>query len=955
MVFNPNLESAPAPEQPVYRNISTGAEGGMATVAGNALEMLGGFFAQASERRQTQRAAQVRQSFLDNLESVRGLVDEGNFSQASIAAGQAVSGYLSAGGSFDAETRAAATAITGLPEDMFGVSPQAVAAEAELQRMSTLIQDDTFQAYAQLERNANPSLTDQEIFGLAEARYNQANADEQLLVEAQTTGQLNFEAEGRAAINRTLDNFTQGSLGVLADLIFNGQVIDPRQLSQVRTQWNVLQSSINGTLANVSDSQRAEVTARFDNITSIIDNLENTISTEGQTERLNSFVMQLMSAGDLTDYTTSEILGAVLASNDLTSFIMGGQDPAMFFNSPTGRQFIGDVMNRLEISFNDTVRREAYAALPTQADGTVNRNGVISFNDLPESVREDVTGLDEDRLVSSIRVDGMLLGDVSGQDVTSPQQADRLTASTYRLGAFMLSTQGRPLSPALIRQLGLTEGLNDRLTTIEALGLDNEGEATARITLRSGISTQISSQQNYIRTLESAVPEAGLRWNEETGEYEITNQDFIRSFAESVGMSAGMMMENGVVRLRADTTRDEGWRSQLRQRLARIDEAFAGREALGLLQGAFDSLRVEMPEDQGVTADGTGFTYNLPEDVAADTDFLNAVQATSDSLGINVNDLFRVIEFETAGTWSPSVSAPTSSATGLIQFIESTAQGLGTSTEALAGMTRAEQMQYVEAYLRPFAGRLRNFGDLYMAVHWPAGVGQSDDYVMYREGSEAYTANRGLDSNGDGTVTRGETLAVIERNVPSQGGAIRMETLPPVGASTTPQEPSPQPTINVPQVQVEAPTMQAPAGTQEVQAPTAEEPIQTPFSGTPQIPAEPTQEALEISRNLGSIAARVSDLDTIPQGIQTAIDRWNEQLPETRQSYIDAGVTEVADMLANEVTADDIYFAPSLQAWEQGIIDGTYKVGDYVVYDTGQGFYSMTIIRPYDVRTIRGQ
>lgn len=612
MVFNPNLESAPAPEQPVYSNISTGSSGGMATVAGNALEMLGGFFVQASERRQTQRAAQVRQSFLDNLESVRGLVDEGNFNQASITAGQAVSAYLAAGGSFDTETRAAATAISGLPEDMFGVSQQALDFQAEQTRKAALIQDDTFNAYLQLEATANPNASEQELFSLAEARYNQANADAQLLIEAQNTGQLNFEAEGRAAINRTLDNFTQGSLGALADAIFNGVPTDPRQLAQVRTQWNVLQSTLNGTLGNVSDDQRAEVTARFDNITSIIDNLDGVLSTEGQAERLNSFVMQLMSSRDLTDYTTSEILGAVLASNDLTSFIMGGQEPAMFFNSPTGRQLIGDVMNRLEISFNDTVRREAYAALPTQADGTVNRNGVITFSDLPDSVRQDVEGITDDRLVSSIRVDGMLLGDVTGQDVTSAQQADRLTASTYRLGAFMLSTQGRPLSPALIRQLGLTEGLNDRLSTIEALGLDDEGEASARITLRSGISTQISSQQNYVRRLEETAAETGLRWNAETGEYEITNQDFIRSFAESVGMNPNMLMENGVVRLRADTTRDEGWRSQLRQRIGRLDEAFAGREALGLLQSAFDSLRVEMPEDQAVAADTISALQDTP-------------------------------------------------------------------------------------------------------------------------------------------------------------------------------------------------------------------------------------------------------------------------------------------------------------------------------------------------------
>jgi hypothetical protein len=166
-------------------------------------------------------------------------------------------------------------------------------------------------------------------------------------------------------------------------------------------------------------------------------------------------------------------------------------------------------------------------------------------------------------------------------------------------------------------------------------------------------------------------------------------------------------------------------------------------------------------------------TFRLPDEVAQDTDFLNAtarVVGNLQSAGaqISQDDLFRIIEFETGGSWAPDQRAGTSSATGLIQFLEATAQGLGTSTAELAQMTRAEQMAYVERYLQNTIrerGPIRNFGDLYMAIHWPAGVGKSDDYIMYEEGSREYTANRGLDANGDGKVTRGETLAVIERRV----------------------------------------------------------------------------------------------------------------------------------------------------------------------------------------------
>jgi hypothetical protein len=175
-----------------------------------------------------------------------------------------------------------------------------------------------------------------------------------------------------------------------------------------------------------------------------------------------------------------------------------------------------------------------------------------------------------------------------------------------------------------------------------------------------------------------------------------------------------------------------------------------------------------------VTAGGAGsgsastanqITYALPEAIAADTEFLDKVVSVSSELGFDPNDLLRVIDFETAGSFSPKAQpirkdgTKISSATGLIQFLEKTANGLGTTTAELAGMTAVEQLDFVKAYFEPFKGRIKNFGDIYMAVHWPAGVGKDDSYVMYKAGSDSYKANKGLDTNGDGTVTRGETLA----------------------------------------------------------------------------------------------------------------------------------------------------------------------------------------------------
>lgn len=160
----------------------------------------------------------------------------------------------------------------------------------------------------------------------------------------------------------------------------------------------------------------------------------------------------------------------------------------------------------------------------------------------------------------------------------------------------------------------------------------------------------------------------------------------------------------------------------------------------------------------------TGFNV-----IADDGAFLGAVENVSQDLGINSADLLTAISFETVGTFNPAIKNPNSTATGLIQFLESTAKGLGTSTAELAQMSNVEQMAYVKKYLEPYKGRMKNLGDVYMAIHWPAGVGKDDSYVMYREGSENYSANKGLDVSGDGTVTRGEALQRVRQSAGSGG------------------------------------------------------------------------------------------------------------------------------------------------------------------------------------------
>ncbi len=112
--------------------------------------------------------------------------------------------------------------------------------------------------------------------------------------------------------------------------------------------------------------------------------------------------------------------------------------------------------------------------------------------------------------------------------------------------------------------------------------------------------------------------------------------------------------------------------------------------------------------------------YNLP------SVFVQEVYNISKRLGCNPSDLLDVMNFETGGTFSPSIQNPSTKATGLIQFMPSTAKSLGTSISALKNMSRLEQLKYVEKYLYPYRGKIGNLLNLCMAVFYPDAIGKPD-------------------------------------------------------------------------------------------------------------------------------------------------------------------------------------------------------------------------------------
>lgn len=106
----------------------------------------------------------------------------------------------------------------------------------------------------------------------------------------------------------------------------------------------------------------------------------------------------------------------------------------------------------------------------------------------------------------------------------------------------------------------------------------------------------------------------------------------------------------------------------------------------------------------------------------------------SDKYGFPVEWLANLINHETAGTWNPSIKNSIG-ATGLIQFMPSTAIGLGTTTDKLRQMSFSEQLEYVDQYLKQALknkkilndeGKVPNSfaqSDLFMLIFYPKSVG----------------------------------------------------------------------------------------------------------------------------------------------------------------------------------------------------------------------------------------
>lgn len=143
--------------------------------------------------------------------------------------------------------------------------------------------------------------------------------------------------------------------------------------------------------------------------------------------------------------------------------------------------------------------------------------------------------------------------------------------------------------------------------------------------------------------------------------------------------------------------------------------------------------------------------------------FVEKVKQVAQRLNCNYEDLIAIMNSESG--LNPQAQNRGSGAVGLIQFMGVAIQqlnktyGLNLTAAKIKNMSAIEQMDLVEKYLlmckkMAFPSNAKLSGaDLYSLIFLP---GRASRETLTSRGEGYYNANRGLDKNGDGKITKGD-------------------------------------------------------------------------------------------------------------------------------------------------------------------------------------------------------
>ena len=208
-------------------------------------------------------------------------------------------------------------------------------------------------------------------------------------------------------------------------------------------------------------------------------------------------------------------------------------------------------------------------------------------------------------------------------------------------------------------------------------------------------------------------------------------------------------------------------------------------------KGVIDNMNIGSPAKAGTLDEFIAGGGVLPENepkielsgaskelIGDDKPFLKAIEDLSEKRGINQSELLGLIASESS--FDPKAVNKDTGATGLIQFMPEVAESLGTTTDEIQKMSRAEQVKLIDKYFdmnklpdNPTAGQLKT------NVLMPAYTDKSDDFELMTKNKKftdgetgnpnTYSQNKGLDYNKDGFVTVGEAGESVTKKMKEFG------------------------------------------------------------------------------------------------------------------------------------------------------------------------------------------
>jgi hypothetical protein len=158
--------------------------------------------------------------------------------------------------------------------------------------------------------------------------------------------------------------------------------------------------------------------------------------------------------------------------------------------------------------------------------------------------------------------------------------------------------------------------------------------------------------------------------------------------------------------------------------------------------------------------------------LSARPEFENKVREVSSYLGIPPEWLMQLMYTESrVSPYAKNIQNGKIIAVGLIQFTSKTAQGLGTSHNALLQMSAIQQLEYVRKYFKNYKGKIKSYEDLYEINFFPLMMGKPDNWVLQAPGMSAAliaAQNKGIDFNKDSKITAGEFRKWIVSTIPAK-------------------------------------------------------------------------------------------------------------------------------------------------------------------------------------------